>query len=167
MVTPHQRNIDGERSCKMRAKKNMRVWKEKHFRCLASLRRNYNTSADWAQVCRTNIWAVFRQWSSVCVSVWLLLMYVNKVLVTYKVAERNEVRRTITWWHLPFWMSLISRWMLDIRIPTAWERLLLRSLTTYKGVDKKRCQQQGLYQARENTTRHPPPPPKAHILKTN
>lgn len=32
----------------------------------------------------------------------------------------------------PFWMSLMSRWMLDIRMPTAWERLLLSSFTTWE-----------------------------------
>lgn len=32
----------------------------------------------------------------------------------------------------PFWISLMSRWMLDIRIPTAWERLLLSSFTTWE-----------------------------------
>lgn len=32
----------------------------------------------------------------------------------------------------PFWMSLMSRWMLDIKIPTAWERLLLSSFTTWE-----------------------------------
>ena len=31
----------------------------------------------------------------------------------------------------PFWMSFMSRWMLDIRIPTAWDRLLLSSFATW------------------------------------
>lgn len=29
------------------------------------------------------------------------------------------------------WMSFMSRWRLDMRIPTAWERLLFNSFTTY------------------------------------
>lgn len=33
--------------------------------------------------------------------------------------------------HSPCWMSFMSRWRLDMRIPTAWERLLFNSFTTY------------------------------------
>lgn len=59
-----------------------------------------------------------------------------------------KIRYMTTWWHVPLWMSFISRWMLDISIPTACERLLFNSFTTW---ETKRCVSKRGYTRPERT----------------